>query len=137
MQTGPAKTEVSVCQSREFEGHNACVVKYGSVAKPIFNRRWRHTLTATENDCLVVVGGRGGLATVHRDVWLIETQNSNRATCIATLPFGIHSHSACPIGENWILVTGGITCTGEVNQQLFIVDVKSRYEVFNHELRFC
>jgi len=121
---GRSSPEKSSNELFKVSGHDLSFLEHQQMSS--IPPRWRHTLTATENDCLVVVGGRGGLATVQRDIWLIETQNSNRATCIATLPFGIHSHSACQIGENRILITGGITCVGEVNQQLFIVDVKSR-----------
>ena len=82
-------------------------------------------MTHASSGLMVVIGGCN-LTTVHSDIWIIDTANNADTSLLGHLPHGLHSHSACLIGPDLILITGGLTERGHPSRDVYVVDVRNR-----------
>ena len=90
--------------------------------------RWKHSLSWTEDDQLVLVGGRDRFRSFS-DVWAFDIK-SMRWTLLKKLPHGLHSHSAAVwrnsgTDKSVIIISGGLKGNGilSANSNIYVMKV--------------
>ena len=96
--------------------------------------RWKHTLSATSDNKLVLIGGKNQHK-VFADLHVFELTRK-KWTLRMKLPTGIYSHSACVWRNEGkchrIVVTGGLNEDDIVLGKVYIIDINERRKVIKY-----
>jgi len=89
------------------------------VGGAIPQKRWKHTLTQTDEGKYLLIGGKDNVR-IFDDVYELDLEK-NCWRIVGKLSEALHSHSAVRIHDK-VFTSGGLNSEGKIHSALFVID---------------